>query len=77
MAHKNVGRSKGEAVRPHDIYACYNCPEDVWPYCHYRKRAKYMSRLDQWIRCPRLRICTVGGESVKQIAAIIDEIEPK
>ena len=54
MAHKNVGRSKGEVVRPHDIYACYNCPEDTWPYCPYRKRAKYMSNLDQWTKCPRL-----------------------
>ncbi len=46
-----VGRSGGEAVRPHDIYACYNCPD--WPTCKYRRRAKYMSNLDQWTKCPR------------------------
>ncbi len=53
MAHKEVGRSGGEAVRPHDIYACYNCPD--WPHCKYRRRAKYMSNLDQWIKCPNTK----------------------
>jgi hypothetical protein len=55
LAHKKVGRSIGEAVKPHDIYACYNCPEDTWPYCKYRRRAKYMSNLDQWTQCPRVK----------------------
>jgi hypothetical protein len=42
----------GEAVRPHDIYECYNCPEEFRDHCKYRKRAKFMSNLDQWTRCP-------------------------
>jgi hypothetical protein len=51
VAHKDVGRSMGEAVRSHDIYACYNCPKEIWPYCKYRRRAKFMSNLDQWMKC--------------------------
>jgi len=55
--------STGEAVRPHDIYACYNCPETIWPYCKYRKRAKFMSNLDQWTQCPR--ICALAHVLVR------------
>jgi hypothetical protein len=57
--HKEVGQSEGEAVRPHDIYACYNCPENIRAILKYRKRAKFMSNLDQWTKCPcvmRVRI---------------------
>jgi hypothetical protein len=32
-------------VRPHDIYARYNCPEEIWPHCRYRGHVKYMSSL--------------------------------
>ena len=55
MVHKDVGLSEGEAVRPHDIYACYNCPEDIRDHCKYRKRAKFMSNLNQWTKCPLVK----------------------
>ncbi|MGD0804431.1 MAG: hypothetical protein ABSA11_10210 [Candidatus Bathyarchaeia archaeon] len=55
MAHKEVGWSEGEAVRPHDIYACYNCELNKITPCRYLRRAKYMSNLDQWTKCPRMK----------------------
>ena len=41
--------------RPHDLYACYSCPENIRVGCRFRRRAKYMSCLDQWIYCSLMR----------------------